>query len=127
VSEVIVDGFHLFTGIVRDLTEEVKKERMRQAEEDCLPPDYLEGFRRWAGRDDQQAFMAYTGASEAVSIRSTCSPPNVHKADYAESLAQFKAGARRPVLMLSDDSRVLDIDRWYRHQRSRGKELVSNI
>jgi hypothetical protein len=43
-----------FTGIVRDLTEEVKKERMRQAEEDCLPPD-LEGFRRWAGRDDQQA------------------------------------------------------------------------
>ncbi len=37
ISEVIEEGFHLFTAIVRDLTEEVDKQRIKKAEEDCVP------------------------------------------------------------------------------------------
>jgi PAS domain S-box-containing protein len=96
VSEVIVDGFHLFTGIVRDLTEEVKKERMRQAEEDCLPQMIWKVSVDGQVETINKRFMAYTGASEASKHTvNLFSAEYVHKADYAESLAQFKAGCAR--------------------------------
>jgi PAS domain S-box-containing protein len=62
VSEVVVDGFHLFTRIVRDLTEEVKKERMRQAEEDCLPQMIWKVSVDGQVETINKRFMAYTGA-----------------------------------------------------------------
>lgn len=37
ISEVIEEGFHLFTAIVRDLTDEVAKQKIKKAEEDCVP------------------------------------------------------------------------------------------
>jgi PAS domain S-box-containing protein len=96
VSEVNVDGFHLFTGIVRDLTEEVKKERMRQAEEDCLPQIIWKASVDGQVETVNKRFMAYTGVTEAnKQTVNLFSKDAVHKADHAESLAQFKDGCKR--------------------------------
>jgi PAS domain S-box-containing protein len=65
VSEVNIDGFHLFTGIVRDLTSEVEKERMRQAEEDCLPQMIWKTSADGQAETVDKRFMAYTGVAEA--------------------------------------------------------------
>lgn len=64
MSEVLEDGFHLFTGIVRDLTEEVAKERMRQAEEDCLPQMIWKSGPTGQAEALNKRFRNYTGVSE---------------------------------------------------------------
>jgi hypothetical protein len=60
VSEVIEDGFHLFTGIVRDLIDEVTKERMRQAEEDCLQQMIWKVTSEGQVETFNKRFMSYT-------------------------------------------------------------------
>lgn len=96
VGEVMDDGFHLFTGIIRDLTEDVKKEKMRQAEVDCVPQMI------WKSSADGQAeslsllFVKYTGVNDDnKQTVNLFSRQLVHKADYDESLRQFNEGFKR--------------------------------
>ena len=66
VSEVIEEGFHLFTGIVRDLTEEVKRGNMRKAEEDCLPQMIWKSNVHGQAEDINNRFKEFTGATEEL-------------------------------------------------------------
>jgi PAS domain S-box-containing protein len=66
LSEVVEEGFHFFTGIVRDLTEGVKRERMLQAEEDCLPQMIWVADENGQAKSFNKIFKAFTGATEEL-------------------------------------------------------------
>jgi PAS domain S-box-containing protein len=96
VGEVIDDGFHLFTGIVRDLTEDVKKERMREAEDDCVHQMIWKTNATGQAETVSKLFKEYTGLNDATIRKFNVFGANsVHKADYAVALAQFKDGCKR--------------------------------
>jgi PAS domain S-box-containing protein len=96
VGEVIDDGFHLFTGIVRDLTEDVKKERMREAEDDCVHQMIWKTNATGQAETVSPLFKSYTGVTDATVRKFNMFGANaVYKADYAVALAQFKDGCKK--------------------------------
>jgi PAS domain S-box-containing protein len=92
---VIDDGFHLFTGIVRDLTEMVKKERMREAEDDCVHQMVWKTDSAGFTQTASPLFKRYTGINDDTIRKFNVFGANaVHKVDYALALAQFKDGSK---------------------------------
>jgi len=90
VSEVLEDGFHLFTGIVRDLTDEVARQKLAQAEEDCLPQMIWKCDVTGQAQALNKRFMAYAGVSEEnIKAVNVFSADVVHKEDFNESTRVF--------------------------------------
>jgi PAS domain S-box-containing protein len=101
VGEVIDDGFHLFTGIVRDLTKEVKKERMRQAEDDCVHQMIWKTDPTGQALTLSPLFMEYTGINDSNILKfNMFAASAVHKSEYAGALAAFKKGCMTKVSFL---------------------------
>jgi PAS domain S-box-containing protein len=95
VGEVIDDGFHLFTGIVRDLTEDVKKERMREAEDDCVHQMIWKTDATGQAERVSPLFKAFTGLTDDTVRKFSMFGANaVHKGDYPIALAQFKTACK---------------------------------
>ncbi|KAJ2985836.1 hypothetical protein HDV02_000321, partial [Globomyces sp. JEL0801] len=93
ISEVLEDGFHLFTAIARDITEMVEEENYKQSTETQM---------MW--RIDNtgkvlslnQKFKKYAGITkpEEEATADVCSPAMVHPQDLQASLDKFAEGRR---------------------------------
>ncbi|KAI8893005.1 hypothetical protein BC833DRAFT_569592 [Globomyces pollinis-pini] len=93
ISEVLEDGFHLFTAIARDITEMVEEENYKQSTETQM---------MWridnAGKvlSLNQKFKKYAGITkpEEEATADVCSPGMVHPQDLQASLDKFAEGRR---------------------------------
>ncbi|KAJ3225330.1 hypothetical protein HK099_006975 [Clydaea vesicula] len=93
VSEVVEDGFHLFTAIVRDLTEETNKEKLKQSEDDCLPQLIWKIDNSGKAMSLNKKFMEYTGLPEdQIYTVNLFSQAVIHPQDHKTALEAFMKG-----------------------------------
>ncbi|KAJ2994363.1 hypothetical protein HDV02_001676 [Globomyces sp. JEL0801] len=93
ISEVVEDGFHLFTAIVRDMTELVEEENYKQSTETQM---------MWRIDNTGKVlslnlkFKKYAGITkpEEEATADVCSPAMVHPQDLQASLDKFAEGRR---------------------------------
>ncbi|KAJ3222974.1 hypothetical protein HK099_001692 [Clydaea vesicula] len=90
VTEVVDDGFHLFTAIVRDLTEMEAKEETKKAEDDCLPQMIWKTDPTGKAINLNKNFLNYSGVSEdKISTINVFSQELIHPEDFKRSSKVF--------------------------------------
>ncbi|KAJ3221556.1 hypothetical protein HK099_003401 [Clydaea vesicula] len=90
VSEVMEDGFHLFTAIIRDLTVETQNAIAKQAEDDCLPQLIWKIDIKGVAMSFNKKFINYTGVqSDHLSTVNFFSPDIIHLEDLKSSKETF--------------------------------------
>jgi PAS domain S-box-containing protein len=89
----LISSFHLFTGIVRDLTEEVELEKLKQAEDDCLPQLIWKADADGVASSLNKRFLDYTGVTEdQIESTNVFDPKLIHPDDYSTCKMAFATG-----------------------------------
>jgi len=123
ISEVIEDGFHLFTAIVRDLTEQFEAEKLKQAEDDCLPQMIWKIDLKGNALSLNKRFLNYTGVTEdKIKSSNVFDPAVIHPEDVGPSKAAF-INANKTKQPFEVKRRILGCDGNYKWFLTRGSPI----
>lgn len=124
VSEVIEDGFHLFTAIVRDMTAAFEAVKIKDAEDDCLPQMIWKIDLKGNALTLNKRFMTYAGVTDDK-IRSinVFDPSVVHPEDVNPSKQAF-VSANKSKQAFEIKRRLLGADGNYKWFLTRGSPII---
>jgi PAS domain S-box-containing protein len=124
ISEVIEDGFHLFTAIVRDLTDEFETAKLKQAEDECLPQLVFKFHVNGDAISMNKKFREYTGITEEDVESSNVFDPSLNHPDDLSACKQAFAAANADKEMFEIKRRVLGSDGNYLWFLTRGSPIL---
>lgn len=125
VSEVIEGNMHLFTGICRDLTEEVAKQKQAQAEEDCLPQLIWKCDTNGKAASLNKRFLQYAGVDQVdIPKINVFSAEVVHPEDHQKSLKAF-TDANKTKTTFEVKRRIKAYDGTYKYMLTRASPIFN--